>query len=43
MISLAKALSGKPIPVVGNIYFHQPTIGEIAEMGENDYWAITNL
>ena len=43
MISLAKALSGKPIPVIGKIHFYQPTISQIVEIGENEYWAITNL
>lgn len=43
MISLAKVLSGEPILVLHDIYFHQPTIQEIVDMGETTYWSITNL
>ncbi len=43
MISLAKVLSGKPIPLIGKLQFYQPTIQEIVEIGENRYWAMTNL
>lgn len=43
MISLAKVLSGKPILLTGNIYFHQPTLQEIEDMGENVYWSALNL
>lgn len=43
MISLAKVLNGKPIPLVGKLQFYQPTIQEIVDLGENNYWAITNL
>ena len=43
MISLATVLSGKPIPINRNIYFHQPTIQEISDMGETAYWSILNL
>lgn len=38
MISLAKVLSGKPIPIVGNIKFYQPTLQEIIDDGESGYW-----
>lgn len=43
MISLAKVLSGKPIPIIENIKFYQPTLEEIVEMGEGSYWTILNL
>ena len=43
MISLATVLSGKPIHVTGGIFFYQPTLAEIVEMGEADYWSATNL
>lgn len=43
MISLAKVLSGKPIPLISTIQFYQPTIQEIIDMGETNYWAIANL
>ncbi len=43
MISLAKVLLGQPIPITKSISFYQPTIREIAEMGENVYWMLLNL
>lgn len=43
MISLAKVLSGKPIPVTQGINFYQPTLEEITNMGETTYWSIVNL
>ena len=43
MISLAKVLSGKPILMLESIYFYQPTIQEIIDMGEGRYWALINL
>lgn len=43
MIRLAQILTGKPYRVIGDIYFHQPTIEEIVEMGEDVYWSLTNL
>lgn len=43
MISLAKVLDGKPLPIVGDIKFYQPTLQEIVDMGENNYWAILNI
>lgn len=43
MISLAKVLSGKPIPVLGDIKFYQPTIQEIIDIGEGTYWASLSL
>ena len=43
MISLAKVLSGKPIEVTQGIFFYQPTIQEITDMGETAYWSIINL
>ena len=43
MISLAKVLSGKPIPITQNISFYQPTIKEIIDMGEDLYWPLLNI
>ena len=43
MISLALVLSGKPLLIKDKIYFYQPTIQEIAEMGEGMYWSALNL
>jgi hypothetical protein len=43
MISLAKVLSGKPILLTKDIYFHQPTLQEIVDMTEVTYWGITNI
>lgn len=43
MISLAKVLSGKPILVNNGIYFYQPTLDDITEMGEVTYWSVVNL
>ena len=43
MISLARILSGDPIPVIGGINFYQPTLKEIVNMGEANYWGILNI
>lgn len=43
MISLAKVLSGKPIPILEDIKFYQPTIQEIIDIGEGIYWASLSL
>jgi len=43
MISLAKVLSGKPISLIGEIKFYQPTIQEIVDRGENSYWVALSL
>ena len=43
MISLAKVLNGKPIPVLEDIKFYQPTIQEIIDIGEGTYWASLSL
>lgn len=43
MISLAKVLSGKPIPILEDIKFYQPTIQEIIDIGEGTYWASLSL
>lgn len=43
MISLAKVLEGKPILIAQNVYFYQPTLTEIVELGEANYWSILNL
>jgi len=43
MISLAKVLIGQPILITNDIYFYQPTLKDIVEMGEGEYWSLTNL
>lgn len=43
MISLAQVLSSKPILLTQNLYFNQPTLQEIIDMGENTYWAAVNI
>lgn len=43
MISLAKVLEGKPLLISQGIYFYQPTLTEIVEMGEGNYWSMLNL
>lgn len=43
MISLAKVLTGQPILITSDIYFYQPTLREITDMGETEYWSLTNL
>lgn len=43
MISLAKVLSGKPLPLIGKIQFYQPTIQEIVDSGESSYWVSVSL
>ena len=43
MISLGRVLTGEPILITSNIYFYQPSLKEIVDMGENAYWTLTNL
>lgn len=43
MISLAKILSGKPIHVNSHLFFYQPTLQEIIDMGEEVYWSSINI
>lgn len=43
MISLAKVLSGKPLPVTQGILFYQPILSDIVDMGESDYWGLVNV
>jgi len=44
MISLAKVLSGKPIPLTKTISFYQPTLDEIVNViGEPLYWTLLNI
>lgn len=43
MISLAKVFSGKPLLMTQNIYFYQPTLQDIVDMGENFYWLYLNI
>lgn len=43
MISLAKVLEGKPLRISGEVFFYQPTLEEIIDVGENQYWSLLNL
>lgn len=43
MINLSLVLSGKPLLLTKDVYFHQPVIQEIAEMGEAVYWSALNV
>ena len=43
MISLAKVLSGQPIKLNDGLCFYQPSIQEIIDMGEAEYWSLLNL
>ena len=43
MISLDRILSGKPIRLTKEVYFYQPSVQEVSEMGEGYYWSSINL
>lgn len=43
MINLAKILSGKPIHINSHLFFYQPTLQEIVDMGEGIYWSSINI
>lgn len=43
MISLAKVLEGKPLRISGEVFFYQPILEEIVDLGENQYWSLLNL
>lgn len=43
MISLAKVLNGQPMLITQDVYFYQPTIKDICDMGESTYWSALNL
>lgn len=43
MISLDRILSGKPILLTNKVYFYQPTVQEVSDMGEGLYWSAINL
>lgn len=43
MINLERLLSNSPIPVVDGIFFHQPTMGQIIDMGEGMFWSMLKL
>lgn len=43
MISLAQVLSGKPLLIKEGLYFYQPSLQEIINMGETTYWSSLNL
>lgn len=42
-IKLERLLSNTPIPILGNLKFRQPTIQEIADMGEDMYWSMIKI
>lgn len=43
MINLAKVLSGKPISINSHLFFYQPTLQEIIDIGEILYWSSINI
>ena len=43
MTNLGRLLTGEPILVTGGIYFYQPTLREIVNIGEGEYWTAINL
>lgn len=43
MISLATLLSNKPIHLTSDLYFYQPTLQEIINAGEQEYWGALNV
>lgn len=43
MISLGRLITATPIPVVGQIKFHQSTIQEVLDMGEQMYWSMIKV
>ena len=43
MISLATMLEGRPVKIKQDVFFYQPSISDIVNMGETTYWAIVNL
>lgn len=43
MISLGRLMSATPIPVRGNIYFYQPNLREVLDMGESMYWSLLKI
>lgn len=43
MISLGRLMSATPIPVIDGIYFHQPNLREILDMGEQMYWGLLKV
>ena len=43
MINLGRLMSTTPIPVAGNICFHQPKIIQVLDMGEQMYWGLLKI
>lgn len=43
MISIGRLISNTPFPVVRGIQFHQPTIGQVLDMGEEMYWSLLKV
>ena len=42
-IKLERLLSNTPIPILGDLKFHQPTLQEIVDMGEEMYWSMIKI
>lgn len=43
MIKLERLLSDSPIPIVKEIYFYQPNMRQIIDMGEGIFWSMLKL
>ena len=43
MTSLGVILSGAPIPINENLGFYQPTLLEVMELGEAQYWSLLKI
>lgn len=43
MISLGRLMSATPIPVVNGVYFYQPNLREVLDMGEQMYWGLLKV
>ena len=43
MINLGRLISNTPIPVIREIKFYQPSIGQVLDMGEEMYWGLLKV
>lgn len=43
MNNLGVYLSGAPIPITEHLYFHQPSLQEVMEVGEGTYWSLLKI
>lgn len=43
MINLERLISNTPMPVKGDIYFYQPTMGQIMDMSEGVFWGLLKI